>query len=178
MTVGGTSTLGGVGTIPGPVTITGGGTLAPGHSPGILTTGPLSLTAATSNASFVLAGKTPGTGYSQADVNGNVVLTNSNLAVAVAYSPSINDKFTIISEIGTGTLTGTFATANGSPIVNNKFTSSGDTFQILYNIGPDGTTSVPGDVTLVTTAVPEPASLALAGLGAAGLLARRRRTAR
>lgn len=70
-----------------------------------------------------------------------------------------------------------FMTASGQALTNGTVFNDGqNTFTISYDI--DSTGLNPGsDIVLTTTAVPEPASLALAGLGAGGLLLRRRRKA-
>src|SRR5262249_36254304 len=69
-------TLGGTGTIGGAVTVNGSGTLSPGHSPGVLSTGNLSLgSGSTFNAE--ISGTTPGNGagfHDQVNVTGSVSL--------------------------------------------------------------------------------------------------------
>ncbi|HEV8267133.1 MAG TPA: autotransporter, partial [Thermoanaerobaculia bacterium] len=136
--------LGGSGAV-GAVTSTGG-TISPGQSPGILSTGNLSLNAS-STFNVELNGTTPGTGYDRVAVNGSVTLGSAALQVAVGYTPSPGDTFTIIQNDGTGdAVTGTFSgLANGA-----MFVPTGSyQFQIFYN-GGDGNDVVLSYVGCVT----------------------------
>ena len=116
-------TLGGTGTV-GSVTVALGGTLAPGNSAGILTTGNLVLGSG-SIFSTELNGTTVGTEYDQANVVGTVSLNGATLSSSLTYPASRGDLFFIINNDGTDAVTGTFAdlpnnatvtvTANGRP---------------------------------------------------------------
>ena len=92
----------------------------------------------------------------------------ASLAVAVGYTPTVNDTFTIIDKQSTGAVAGTFL---GLP-EGGTFNAGGNQFAISY-VGGNG-----NDVVLTVTAVPEPGVIGLAALGGIGLLARRRRQAK
>ena len=111
-TVNNGGTLGGNGET-GAVSVLSGGTLSAGHSPGILTTGDLSLS---SGAIFKeeIGGTTPGaSGYDQIQVNGTVSLGGAALDVLLvnAFVPSgaSTESFTLIDNDGTDAVTGQFA---------------------------------------------------------------------
>ena len=107
-TVNSDATLGGTGTIGGSVTVNSGGTLAPGESPGILSTGSVTFNAG-SNFDVELAGITPGTGYDQLKVTGAVTLDDPNLNLNLSFTPTPGDRFTIIDNDGTSdAVIGTF----------------------------------------------------------------------
>lgn len=163
-------TLGGTGSITGSVSIGAAGAVAPGNSVGTLSTGSFFVSAAGGTVAIELD-PTNSQGLGTTDninVTGGVTLTGGNLGLTLLSSPSVGQQFQIITNDGTDPTFG-FATANGSPIVANSFTVAGNTFSINY-FGGTG-----NDVVLQVTAIPEPASAALLVLGAAGLLARRRR---
>ncbi|MCB1496901.1 MAG: autotransporter-associated beta strand repeat-containing protein, partial [Bauldia sp.] len=103
-------TLGGKG-MTGGVTVMAGGTLAPGASPGILSTGNVALAAGATFA-VELAGTTPGIGgYDQVKVTGTVSLGGASLDgdVLPGFVPSVGDSFTIIDNDGADAVAGTFA---------------------------------------------------------------------
>jgi autotransporter-associated beta strand protein len=87
VTVAGGATLGGTGTINGTVTVSNGGTLAPGESAGILSTGDLALNAAATFA-VELNGTTAGDDYDRVDVTGTVDLGGATLDITVGFTPS------------------------------------------------------------------------------------------
>ena len=146
LTVASGGTLAGSGSITGDVTVASGGSLTPGNSPGILSTGNLTLSAG-STTTFELNGTTAGTQYDQIDVTGTVDVTGATLSTAVGFTPANGNVFTLIDNDGADAITGTFTgLAEGS-----SFTSSGRTFQISYTAG-DG-----NDVTL-TDITPVPAT--------------------
>jgi hypothetical protein len=110
-TVNAGGTLGGHGTT-GAVNIASGGHLAPGDSPGILTTGNLSLVGgATFNEEIGGTGPGP-SGYDQVQVHGTVSLGGAalNTSLVDSYFPlaSGTDNFIIIDNDGSDAITGQF----------------------------------------------------------------------
>src|SRR5205085_1124271 len=96
---------------------------------------------------------------------GNVTLAGLlNLHVPGGGQVANGTSFTIIDPDANSTLTGAFTNATGGIVTADN----GEAFKVVYNGGADG-----NDV-VVTALVPEPAGLALLGLAAVGLLARRR----
>lgn len=160
-------TLSGSG-ITGEVTATSGAFISPGLSPGILTTGSLTMTAG-STLNIEIEGINLGSEYDQLNVTGTVDIAGATLALSGAYftSPEItNDLFTILINNGPSPVIGTFAgLAEGA----RTFSTSGQDFTISY-VGGDGND-------IVLTAVPEPGSAVLVLGGFAMLGARRRRKA-
>ncbi|VTR93771.1 Uncharacterized protein OS=Skermanella stibiiresistens SB22 GN=N825_07995 PE=4 SV=1: Autotrns_rpt: Autotrns_rpt: Autotrns_rpt: Autotrns_rpt: VCBS [Gemmata massiliana] len=135
------ATIGGSGTVPA-ATVNSGGTLAPGGSPGIISTGALSLNSG-SIFSVELNGTTVGTQYDQANVTGAVSL-GGTLSVTLGFTPALGSTFVITANDGTDAVTGTFTgLAEGA-----TFSVSGQTFQISY-VGGTG-----NDVTLTVLESP------------------------
>ena len=175
------ATLGGSGSIGGPATVGSGGNLAPslglttliGHA--FTAAGGLAFTDATSKFTVDLASPSaPGTGYDQVLYTGSAALAGATLivndAAYAAGAHAVGDKFWILDGTASNSSAVTPAFASASTVTG----TSGFTYSVQYNQSGDPAGSV-HDVLLTTTAVPEPASLGLLGLGAAGLLARRRR---
>jgi autotransporter-associated beta strand protein len=101
--------LSGTGTISCPVDVNSG-YLSPGNNgPGILTTGTVTFQTDTAY-SEIIDGSTVGSGYSQLQVNGDIVLGGASLDTKLNFAPAPDADFTIME--GTGTITGTF---NGLP---------------------------------------------------------------
>ncbi len=91
--------LGGTGQV-GRVTVAfGRGRVAPGNSPGILTTSNLLFTGVTTNT-FELNGLTPGSGHDQIRVHGTVTLSGTRLEVTTGFTPATGDTFTLIDNDG------------------------------------------------------------------------------
>jgi len=109
--------LGGTGQV-GRVTVASGrGRIAPGNSPGILTTSNLLFTGVTTNT-FELNGLAPGTSHDQLRVNGTVALGNARLEIVAGFTPSNGDTFIIIDNDGADAVSGTFSgLAEGALIV-------------------------------------------------------------
>ncbi len=158
--------LRGNGTVTGGLTVQSGGTLSPGSSPGFLNvSGGLTLN---SGATFQveLNGTAAGSQYDQLVVtSGGIALGNGTLSVALGFTPTLGDAFTIISNAPNSTISGTFA----GLVEGGSFNVGATQFQITY-LGNGG-----NDVVL--TVVPEPSSVALCGLGLMAMtIALRRRT--
>ncbi len=123
--------LKGSGTV-GSLNIDTGGILAPGHSPGCLTTSGLTL-----NGTFQaeIGGTTACTGYDQTIVNGSVDVTNGTITPTLygGFVPSVGQSYTVINNDGSDAVTGTF---NG---VAQGGTETGDgvTYTVSYT-GGDG----------------------------------------
>ena len=134
-------TLKGTGAI-GALTGTGTGIIAPGNSPGQVTTTNLSLTS-TNTLQIELTGTTPGTQYDQIVVNpGTVTLDNAILTLSSTYAGSAGAVFTIIDNQGIAAIGGTFVGLPEGSVIS----TSGRAYKISY-VGGTG-----NDVTL--TAIP------------------------
>src|SRR5262249_26076879 len=109
--------------------------------------------------SVELNGTAAGSGYDQVLVtSGGIILSNSTLSVTLGYTPSLGDKFTIISNAPNSAVLGTF-----SGLAEGDYLAVGaSSFQITY-LGNGG-----NDVVLVAT--PEPSTAALCGIGLLGLV--------
>jgi len=161
--VGQNGTLKGNGTAERYIDVDDGGIIAPGHSPGCLTTNNL-LESGTYQAE--IGGITPCSGYDQVIVNGGpgnpvtggltaVDLTGGTLNTSLSngFIPSVGQTFTIIDNKSTDPVTATFAgLAEGS-----TFTSQGVTYSITYKGGTGN------DVVLTVTNVNAAVVAAAAG---------------
>ena len=119
-----------------------GGTVDPAGPSGtaVLQTGNLQLRGGTLAAQ--LNGSTPGTGYDQVKVMGEVEVSNATLQVTLGFTPVVGQQFTLIDNDGTDAVTGTFA---GLP--EGALLPMGNVvFQVSYQ-GGDG-----NDVTLTRIA--------------------------
>jgi autotransporter-associated beta strand protein len=137
-----TATLGGSGTVGN---ITANGNVAPGSSPGILTSSNVVFTS-TGDYFVELTGPIAGTGYDQLNVRGTNVLGNAVLHVTPAFTTpvAIGQTFTILNNDLGDAITGTFSgLAEGAGITVNGFS-----FKISY-VGGTG-----NDVVLTLTNVP------------------------
>ena len=156
--------LGGSGIIAGDTVVNG--TLAPGTGLGTLSLDDLTLGTA-STYTFELTGGAATADLSQ--VGGLLTLASGaalNLVQLGSYTA--NDKFTLFSY---GTLAGTFAGLADE----GEFTAAGGIWKIDYNDSTAGTNGGTGTKYVTITAIPEPASAILGGLGALLLLSGRRR---
>ena len=170
LTISSNATLSGVGTISGATTVNGGGVLAPGDGPGSITFNN-SLTLAP-GSTFAIALNGTGAGqYSQIiELGGTVSVSNCVLSVSLGYTPSPGDSFTIISNLTSMAVLGTFVTTSGVALPNGAdFVVDNTTFQIDYAANADGL-----DVDL-TAFIPEPSAFLLAALGGVSLAAFLRR---
>ena len=103
-----------------------------------------------------VGGATAGTGFDLLAVTGTATLDGTlNLRLINGFTPFNGETFEILSSRG---LSGVFSTING--LVEGNFTFSVD----YGRINPNGVT-----LTANLTAVPEPTSLLMLGLGLVGL---------
>jgi fibronectin-binding autotransporter adhesin len=161
-------TLGGIGTV-GALMVENGGTLAPGNSPGILSAGNTSLLAG-SALEIEINGATVGSGYDQLNVTGTISLAGL-LNITMGYPPLENSLFFILANEGIDEISGTFSNA---PTNGETYSFGGQAFQISY-FGDSVGNTFDGGNDVVLMAIPEPAAATLlGGLGALGLLRRRR----
>lgn len=137
------ATLGGSGTIDGPVTVNAGGVLAPGSSPGIVSTGDLTFSAG-STLEIEVDGTVAGTEYDQVQVTGTVDLNGATLNLISTFTAAAGDEFLLIDNDGVDAITGAFAgLAEGT-----LFTFNGNQVFITYQ-GGDG-----NDVALTVNTAP------------------------
>jgi fibronectin-binding autotransporter adhesin len=131
-TVANGGTLGGHGAVDA-VIVASGGALAPGDSPGVLTTGDVALTSG-AHLAIELGGLTPGLN-DQLQVHGTVDLGQATLdAVLVnGFAPAVGDAFVLIDNDGTDAVTGTFLGLSEGAVV----AVNGVAFSISY-LGGDG----------------------------------------
>lgn len=137
-------TLKGTGTV-GSLVLNDGAVLAPGLSPGCLTSGNLQFDTG-STYQFEVGGTTACTEYDQTVVTGTVSLGDGTLSVIRFndFKPAANQTYTIISNDASDAVTGTFSgLAEGA-----TFTVDGYVFKISY-VGGDG-----NDVVLTVQSVP------------------------
>lgn len=166
------ATFGGTGTISNSVTIGSSGTLAPGNSPGVINTGDLSLTSASSTIAMEIAG-TGANQYDQINVTGAVNL-NGNGQISLnllSYVPQLTDIFFLVLNDGNDAINGTlFNLAQGG-----TFTASGYTWKVSY-VGDSTNGTFLGGNDLALQMIPEPgtAALLVGGMGMLALSRRRR----
>ena len=169
---GATAILGGGGTT-GAVTLLNGGSVNPGASPGILSTGAFTMNTGTT-LNLEVDTTTPVTGYDQLNVTGAVNLGSGTLSLSGAYltTPSVtNDLFFVVLNDGADAITGTFSgVADGSHV----YAANGQDYLISY-FADAGTSSFTGGNDVALMAVPEPASVTLMLGGLAMIAGARRR---
>ena len=125
VTVNSLGLLGGTGRVGN---LSGAGTVSPGLSPGILGCSQVMFS---SNTTFQieLNGPAPGASYDQLSAD-NVTLAGT-LVVTLGFSPATNDSFTIINNVGSAPVVGTF---NGLP-EGSSLVVGQTQFQIGYASG-------------------------------------------
>jgi autotransporter-associated beta strand protein len=140
------STLGGSGSVG---RITANGIIAPGTSPGILSSSNVTFSAS-GQFSVELTGPTPGTDYDQLNVRGTNILANAALGINLAFTNpvAIGQQFTIIDNDGVDPVTGIFAGYPGG----STWTQNGFTVALSYTGGTGN------DVVLTLTTVPSAAA--------------------
>jgi hypothetical protein len=139
-------TLEGSGTV-GTLAVNSGGTVAPGHSPGCLSSGNLTING---SYQFQIGGTTACSGYDQIDVTGTVTLTGATLDASLydSYAPKKGESYTIIKNDGTDSVSGTFTgLAEGA-----TFKVGDDVLKITYKGGTGN------DVVLTVVSAPTPAT--------------------
>ncbi len=139
--------LRGEGRVTGTLSTSNGAVIAPGNSPGQLTTNDLNLIS-DSTMNIELNGTSPGTGYDQIQLNGAVNLNSDNglgakLNHTFGYEPQAGDTWVIIDNDGTDSVTGQFSNwPNGENITIDAFNYSMDYFGgdgndvVLHALGP------------------------------------------
>lgn len=136
-----------------------GGTLAPGTSPGCLTTGSVVSATIVGTLEIEIAGTTACSGYDQVILSGGSIDSNvSALSLDVkhlnSFASNDGDTFVIINNTGANSITGTF---DGLPD-NATFVADGMTYRINYNAG-DG-----NDIVLTRVALPGEPTTGVFGL--------------
>ena len=167
------SLLGGNGSVyasGGNVNIHAGGTLSPGNSPGILSTGNLSVNG---TLAFEIFGTTIGSQYDSVSVFGSVSLgTTSNLTLNLgSFTPTLGDMFFLIANDGTDAISGLL----NSWAQNATFSLAGQWWQISYLGNSTASTFTGGNDLVLMAAIPEPATWALLTASLTALMAFRRR---
>jgi hypothetical protein len=147
-----------------------GGIIAPGNSPGILTTGSL-VTNDTTTFRFEIGGLNAGLDYDQLQVNGIIDLQGILVVSLVnGFLPTQGDKFLIIPNDLADPVTGSFA-AGTFPV-----TDTPDPFDVwVVNLAENAMAGADGNDISLTYQVPEPSAAGLAALAGAALTLRRRR---
>jgi autotransporter-associated beta strand protein len=144
-------TLQGIGSV-GAVDLTSASAaLAPGASPGILSSKSLDALGGSGALQIELNGTTPGTGYDQLNVTGSVNLNNLSLKASLGYNSATNDQFTIVANDSTDAVVGTFI---GLP-QGKKLYIGKELFQITYRGGSGN------DVVLSRLITPPPPTLTI-----------------
>jgi hypothetical protein len=140
ITIANGGTLKGSGTISGSdITVQSGGVIAPGHSPGCLTTPTFNL-----NGTYQaeIGGPTACSQYDQVTASSSVVITNGTLQPSLinGFIPTAGQVFTVINNTSANPISGVFTNLpEGSTI-----SASGYDFKLSY-VGGDG-----NDMTLTT----------------------------
>jgi autotransporter-associated beta strand protein len=104
-------TLGGTGVISGVIQVQSGGDLAPGGSPGILSTSDVSFSPGAEFVVEVEGTGSPGSDHDQLNATGTVDLTDANLVLSGTFvpNPALLQSLVIIENDGSDEVTGNFA---------------------------------------------------------------------
>lgn len=150
------ATLGGSGTVTGTVQVNSSGTVAPGASTGILSTGDVTF-ASGSNFNVEVNGNVAGTSYDQLNVTGTVDLGGATLVTSGLVNSTPGQQIVLINNDGTDSIVGTFnGLAEGATVIIH-----GVTFYLSYVGGSNA-----NDVTLTEAG---PATYTSDGVGAGAL---------
>lgn len=137
------ATLGGSGSISAPVTINADAALVPGSSPGVLSTGDLTLDA-DADLNIEINGTNAGSEYDKIQVTGEVDLTGATLNISSSFTAAAGDQFLLIDNDDVDAVTGNFVgLAEGT-----LFSFNGNQVYITYQ-GGDG-----NDVVLTVNSPP------------------------
>ena len=125
-----------------------GGTVAPGLSPGIITTGDLNLNGATTLL-VEMDGPAAGAGYDQTAVVGSVTLGNPTLDIDLTFAPAEGAAFVVVNNDGADPILGTFtgmaqgaiAVLDGQPFHVNY--QGGDGNDLVLSFAPNGVPTMP-----------------------------------
>jgi len=138
--------------------------VAPGTSPGILTSSNVAFDSSTS-LGIELNGTTPGSGHDQLNVAGSVNLGGCALTTSVGFTPAIGNSFTVINNDGSDAVSGTFAglppgalRTNGAVILQINYAGGTGNDVVLTRVNP------PSKLTSITAAPGGPAQLQGAGV--------------
>jgi hypothetical protein len=157
------ATLSGSGSIAGPLTIAGA--LAPGNSPGILTVNNQVTFRPGATFSVEINGLEAGSGYDQLATTGPVSLDGSLAVSFGSFTPTGDDVLFVVNNMGSAATTGMFQYADDSKI--GMF--NGYDWYITYDANNAAVPTLNGGNDVAIYSVPEPSSIALAGIGAASL---------
>ena len=164
------ATLGGSGAV-GALTVQAGGTVAPGNSPGILSTGNYNQAG---TLSLELNGTLAGAEYDQVNVSGTVNLSGL-LTATVGYTPVNDQLLFILNNDGSDAITGTFSGLDDLDTID----LGGYQWRISYtaNYAGSNTGTFTGGNDIALMAIPEPSALVFFGLSTFCIVSRRRRKA-
>jgi autotransporter-associated beta strand protein len=170
-------TIKGSGTIGQAMTIGSGLTLSPGGSIGLLGTGNLTISGTLDNE-LGCSGITPVSDL--VNVTGTVTLNSgANLKLTLGSglsNPAIDDIFYLVSNDLADAVTGVFTKLNGTATTldeGSQFTWNTQQWKITYTANASSGFTGGNDIALKV--MPEPATLALLGLGGLGLILGRKR---
>jgi autotransporter-associated beta strand protein len=174
LSVAGAGFLSGSGTASGTATI--GGTLNPGAtSPGVLSFGSLTLTSTSTALIDLLAAGTRGTDYDGVTILNSAGLTYGGTMSFTFGGSALPDSTTFNVFSFTGSPSGSFGQVSSTGFYAGTWT---DNLDGTYSLAKDAQTLTFAQATGMVTIVPEPATIALAGIGVAFAVAAARRRAR
>ena len=165
--------LGGSGTASGAATISGG-TLSPGSTTGVLSLGSLTLTATSTALIDLLAAGTRGTDYDGVTILNSAGLTYGGTMSFTFGGSALPDSTTFNVFSFTGSPSGSFGQVSSTGFYAGTWTNNLDG---TYSLAKDAQTLTFAQATGMVTIVPEPATIALAGIGVAFAVAAARRRA-